>query len=77
MTEAKRVGELRARFNATITGSGTRCAISFRDDAPDRRGRRHFTLEWVGTDAIRDGKVRGQCFFARPEDHVTIDTHPQ
>ena len=47
--------------------------VSFDDDGePDSHGRRRFTLWWAGTDHVRLGKVRAQCFHARLEGYEPL-----
>lgn len=72
MDEQARVRDLKSRFNARMNRSGARCCCTVHGK-PDSLGRQSFTLEWVGRDALREGKVRGQCFFARVADHVTLE----
>lgn len=71
MTEAE-------RRKARLIEQKTR--IEFDDSAPDRLGRRHFTLVWEEPKGVfrpepskTDGKPvgyrRAQCFFAKPEEY--------
>lgn len=54
---------------------GTTYYMTFDDVAPDQLGRRSFQLEWIshgqaGTRVKGGGRLRGQCFFAVPNDYV-------
>lgn len=55
--------------------------ILFHDEGPDGRGRRMYSLYWVGKDHIRLGKIRGQVFHCewwsnRHSDAVPLAVNP-
>jgi len=64
-------------INAKFKRTDTPCRITWLDDKePDSYGRRRFMLQWVGYRHVQHGAIkgiRGQVFFARPEDHVAMN----